>query len=42
MKYPLGWCLGKRHCNECPGVWYSTLEKGAVDYCICDCHEEKK
>jgi len=40
--YPLGWCMGKRHCDECPAFWRSTIDVTAVDKCICDCHEEKE
>jgi len=42
MSYPLGWCIGKRHCGECPFAWYSQLEEDAVDYCICDCHTKER
>lgn len=40
--YPLGWCVGKRHCATCPGKWQSTIDVTAIDVCICDCHKEKK
>jgi len=40
--YPLGWCIGKRHCDDCPGRWESKIVIGAVDVCICDCHEENQ
>ena len=37
--YPLGWCVGKRHCDECPGMYQSKIDLNAVDACICDCHD---
>lgn len=39
--YPLGWCVGKRHCGVCPGQWESTIVVGVIDFCICECHKEK-
>jgi hypothetical protein len=31
---------GKRHCEDCPYSWKSSIAIGVVDICVCDCHEE--